>query len=109
MGTMKVSTVAGGYVGDGASALNAAIGGPYSSVYDGVGNLYISDFFMNRICKVTPAGAISTYAGNGICGYSGENVKSTKAMVCAPNGLVLDAAPNLTFLHSPSPIATTSP
>jgi YVTN family beta-propeller protein len=97
MGTVKVSTVAGGYVGDGPSALNAAIGGPYSSVYDSAGNLYISDFFMNRIRKVTPTGVISTYAGNGICGYSGENVKSTKAMVCAPNGLVLDSAGNLIF------------
>ena len=95
MGTVKVSTVAGGYVGDGPSALNAAIGGPYSSVYDSAGNLYISDFFMNRIRKVTPAGAISTYAGTGICGYNGDNIKSTKAMVCAPNGLALDAAGNL--------------
>jgi YVTN family beta-propeller protein len=95
MGTMKVSTVVGGYVGDGGSALNAAIGGPYSSVYDSAGNLYISDFFMNRIRKVTPAGVISTYAGNGICGYNGDNIKSTKAMVCAPNGLALDAAGNL--------------
>ena len=95
MGTVKVSTVAGGYVGDGPSALNAAIGGPYSSVYDSAGNLYISDFFMNRIRKVTPAGAISTYAGNGICGFNGDNIKSTKAMVCAPNGLALDAAGNL--------------
>jgi YVTN family beta-propeller protein len=95
MGTVKVSTVAGGYVGDGPSALNAAIGGPYSSVYDSAGNLYISDFFMNRIRKVTPAGVISTYAGTGICGYNGDNIKSTKAMVCAPNGLALDAAGNL--------------
>jgi hypothetical protein len=95
MGTVKVSTVAGGYVGDGPSALNAAIGGPYSSVYDSAGNLYISDFFMNRIRKVTPAGAISTYACTGICGYNGDNIKSTSAMVCVPNGLALDAAGNL--------------
>jgi YVTN family beta-propeller protein len=95
MGTVKVSTVAGGYVGDGPSALNAAIGGPYSSVYDSAGNLYISDFFMHRIRKVTPGGVISTYAGTGICGYNGDNIKSTKAMVCYPNGLVLDAAGDL--------------
>ncbi len=95
MGTVKVSTVAGGYVGDGPSALNAAIGGPYSSVYDSAGNLYISDFFMNRIRKVTPGGAISTYAGTGICGYNGDNIKSTSAMVCVPYGLALDAAGNL--------------
>lgn len=81
MGTVKVSTVAGGYVGDAPSALNAAIGGPFSSVYDSAGNLYTSDFFMNRIRKVTPAGAISTYSGTGICACrerrpSGRHLKS---------------------------------
>jgi hypothetical protein len=50
---------------------------------------------MNRIRRVTPAGAISTYAGSGICGCTGDNIKSTSAMVCAPNGLALDAAGNL--------------
>jgi YVTN family beta-propeller protein len=109
MGTVKVSTVVGGYVGDGPSALNAAIGGPYSSVYDSAGNLYISDFFMNRIRKVTPAGAISTYAGTGICGYNGDNITSTSAMLCDPNGLVLDAAGDLIAAGGDSRIRKITP
>jgi YVTN family beta-propeller protein len=79
MGTVKVSTVAGDTYAP--SALNAAIGGPFSSVYDSAGNLYTSDLFMNRIRKVTPAGAISTYSGTGICAcrerhLSGRHLKS---------------------------------
>ena len=95
MGTMKVSTVAGGHVGDGGPATSAALNGPYASVYDSAGNLYISDFLMNRIRKVTPGGTISTYAGTGICGYNGENIGSSRAMLCYPNGLAIDAAGDL--------------
>src|SRR6202158_1345585 len=109
MGTVKVSTVAGGYVGDGPSALNAAIGGPYSSVYDSAGNLYISDFFMHRVRKVTPAGAISTYLGTGICGYNGENIKSTKAMTCYPNGLAIDPAGDLVVVGGELRISKITP
>jgi YVTN family beta-propeller protein len=99
LGPQKVSTVAGGYVGDGPSALNAAIGGPYSSVYDSAGNLYISDFFMNRIRKVTPAGVISTYAGTGINGFNGDNILANKALLDAPNGLALDPSGNLVLAN----------
>jgi sugar lactone lactonase YvrE len=78
-------------------------------VYDSAGNLYISDIFMNRIRKVTPAGVISTYAGTGICGYNGDNIKSTKAMLCAPNGLVLDAAGDLIAAGGDSRIRKITP
>ncbi len=97
MGTMKVTTVAGGYVGDGGPATSAAFGSPYSSVFDNAGNLYISDFYMNRIRKVSTSGTITTYAGTGICGYNGDNIAAKKAMICIPNGLVFDAAGNLVF------------
>lgn len=94
-GTMKVSTVAGGYVGDKGKATLAAIGGPYSSVLDSAGNLYISDFFMNRIRKVDTSGNITTYAGTGICGYNGDGIKANMAQVCDPNQLLFDSAGNL--------------
>jgi len=97
MGTMKVTTVAGGYVGDRGQARAAALGAPYSSVRDGSGNLYISDIEMHRIRKVDGLGNITTYAGNGICGYNGENILAAKAMVCGPNGLALDPSGNLVF------------
>src|SRR5258708_9327903 len=68
MGTMKVMTVAGGYVGDKGPANLAAIGGPYSSVYDNAGNLFISDFFRHRIRKGDAAGDNTTPAPTGIFG-----------------------------------------
>ena len=95
MGSMKVSTVAGGFVGDGGQATNAAIGVPTSTVRDAKGNLYISDDYENRIRKVSSTGVISTYAGTGNCGYNGDNIASSKAMLCLPSGLVLDATGNL--------------
>jgi YVTN family beta-propeller protein len=95
MGTVKVTTVAGGYVGDKGAATSAALNGPYSSVYDAAGNLYISDFLMHRVRKVTPAGVISTYLGTGICGYNGENIKASTAMTCYPNGLAMSPAGDL--------------
>lgn len=106
MGTMKVSTVIGGYVGDKGPAKSAAFNAPYSSVYDKAGNLYISDFLMNRIRRVTPppSSTITTYAGTGVCGYNGENIKATEAMLCYPNGLALDAAGDLIVADSDSRI-----
>jgi YVTN family beta-propeller protein len=95
MGTVKVSTVAGGYVGNTGKATNAAIGGPYSSVLDSAGNLYISEFLMNRIRKVDAAGNITTYAGTGICGYNGDGINASQAMVCVPNQLLVDSAGNM--------------
>jgi len=97
MGLQKVSTVAGGYVGDKGPATSAAIGAPYFSVFDSAGNLFISDFMMNRIRKVDTSGTITTYAGTGICGYNGENILASKAMVCYPNGLAMDNSGNLIY------------
>jgi YVTN family beta-propeller protein len=97
MGTMKVTTVVGGYVGDGGAATNAALFGPYDSVEDSSGNVYISDFLGNRIRKVdATTGNISTYAGTGIWGYNGENVRAAEALI-DPNGIVLDAAGEIVF------------
>ena len=97
MGTMKVSTVVGGYVGDKGPATKAALNAPYSSVLDAAGNGYISDIEMHRIRKVDTAGNITTYAGTGICGYNGEGAKASKSMICGPNGIALDPSGNIVF------------
>lgn len=95
LGPQKVSTVVGGYVGDHGPAISAAIQNASSPVMDSAGNLYVSDVTGNRIRKVSPLRTITTYAGNGICGYNGDGMASTKAMLCVPNGLAFDAAGNL--------------
>jgi len=59
-----------GYAGDGGPAASAALYNPRGVVFDGSGNLYISDAGNYRIRKVNTAGIISTVAGNGLSGFS---------------------------------------
>ena len=94
-----ISTVAGngvaGFGGDGGLATSASLYGPFSVSVDAAGNLYIADYFNQRIRKVTPAGVISTVAGNGIAGFSGDGGLATSAVLQNPYGVSVDAAGNL--------------
>jgi sugar lactone lactonase YvrE len=89
-----ISTVAGtgvaGFSGDGGQATNAMINGPYALALDGAGNLYISDYGNARIRKVTPAGIITTYAGNGTLGEAGLGGLAVQASINRPTGLAVD-------------------
>jgi hypothetical protein len=62
-------TVAGGYAGDGSPATSAALSFPGYAAFDGHGNLLIADINGNRIRKVDTSGKMSTFVGNGICGF----------------------------------------
>ncbi len=95
VGLHHVSTVVGGHVGDGGLATNAALNFPEYTVQDKAGNYYFSDADSHRIRKVTPGGTITTIAGTGICGYNGDNIPATEAMICYPNALAFDLAGNL--------------
>jgi sugar lactone lactonase YvrE len=95
-----VTTVAGaagnlGYSGDGGPATSALLESPWSVAVDGVGNLYIADTGNQVIRKVNPAGIITTVAGNGTAGYSGDNGPATSAQLHQPQGVALDSAGNL--------------
>src|SRR5208283_4562434 len=68
---------------------------PLILALDAVGNLYFADSESNRIRKVTPAGIISTYAGNGNAGYSGNGGPATSAELGSVYGLATDAKGNL--------------
>ena len=69
---------------------------PYSVAVDAAGNIYISDTNNYRIRKVTAAtGVISTVAGTGTGGYSGNGGAATSAKISQPMGLALDAAGNV--------------
>jgi hypothetical protein len=73
-----INTIAGngapGYSGDSSPAVSAELNNPSGIAIDNAGNLYIADTANNRIRKVTPGtGIISTFAGNGTAGYSGDS------------------------------------
>jgi sugar lactone lactonase YvrE len=94
-----ITTVAGngtsGYSGDSGSATNAELNEPYGVALDGFGNIYIADFGNGRIRKVNTSGIITTVAGNGTYGYSGDNGPATNAQLQAPSGVALDASGNI--------------
>jgi sugar lactone lactonase YvrE len=89
----SIATVAGngilGYSGDGGSALNASLYQPHGVALDAAGNLYIADWGNNRIRQVTPQGIITTYAGTGGVGFSGNGGPATRATLYNPNAVAV--------------------
>jgi hypothetical protein len=96
-----ISTVAGsnipGYTGDGGAATAARINAPKGVHADGAGNLYITDLGTQVVRKVDVAGIITTIAGNGIAGYSGDGGAATAARLNNPVGITTDASGNVYF------------
>ena len=91
-----ITTVAGGGSGgDGGPSASASLRGPVGVALDAAGNLYIADRGNQRIRKVSPGGIISTVAGSGILGYSGDGGPATAAALSQPTGVTVDAAGNL--------------
>jgi len=100
--TQIITTVAGtgvaGFSGDGGPAASAQLSEPVHVVFDESGNLYITDAGNQRIRKVdTATGIITTVAGNGIAGFSGDGGPATSAELNFPNGVGLDGAGNVYF------------
>jgi hypothetical protein len=97
-----ISTVAGngvaGFSGDGGPATMASISGAPGIACDTFGNLFISDHSNNRIRKVNTAGIISTYAGTGTSGFSGDGGLADTARISLPLGITCDLAGNLYFI-----------
>jgi hypothetical protein len=98
--TGTITTVAGngtaGYSGDGGAATSAQLNGPEVVALDSAGNLYIAEYYNNRIRKVTAAtGIITTVAGNGTQNYSGDGGPATSAALWSPTGVAVDSAGNL--------------
>ncbi|GAB4044632.1 NHL domain-containing protein [Spirosoma jeollabukense] len=76
-------------------ATTAHLAFPNRVTVDGSGNLYIADTDNNRIRKVSPLGLITTVAGTGIQGYTGDGGPATAAQLNTPVGLALDGSGNL--------------
>ena len=71
---------------------------PTAVAVDAAGNLFLSDSNNNRIRRVDAvSNAISTVAGDGIPGFSGDGGRATQASISAPAGLVIDGAGNIYF------------
>jgi sugar lactone lactonase YvrE len=95
-GTMKTiaGNGAGAFSGDGGPATSASLNNPQGIAVDTAGNLYIADYSNNRIRAVS-GGTITTVAGNGVDGFSGDAGPATIASLNGPGGVALDAAGNL--------------
>jgi sugar lactone lactonase YvrE len=97
-----INTVAGDgdwlFHGDGALATFSPIFLPTGVVVDAFGNLYLSDSNNNRIRRVDAlTGIITTVAGNGLLGFSGDGLPAILAEVSTPAGLTMDGAGNIYF------------
>jgi len=94
-----INTYAGngtaGHTGDGGQATAAELDNPTGVALDASGNLYIADMSNNKVRKVTTAGVISTYAGTGTAGFSGDAGQATAAELDAPNDVKVDASGNV--------------
>ncbi len=87
-----ISTVAGGvygFAGDGGPAVLARLAQPWQVKLGPDGSLYILDYSNNRVRRVGPEGIISTVAGNGLSGYSGDGGPAASARLSAPQGLAV--------------------
>ena len=97
--TGTITTIAGtgerGFSGDEGPATEAQLAPPFGVAVDGTGNLYIADTGNHRIRKVDSTGTITTIAGTGERGFSGDEGPATEAQLALPNGVAVDGAGNL--------------
>jgi uncharacterized protein (TIGR03437 family) len=84
-----------GYSGDGGPALSALFSTPGALAFDSGNNLYVADYSASVVRKITPGGTITTFAGTGTYGYSGDGGAASKATLAYPVSLTFDAAGNL--------------
>ncbi|HTR55924.1 MAG TPA: DUF4215 domain-containing protein [Kofleriaceae bacterium] len=91
-----IATTAGngtlGFGVEGGAATSAQVGAPWGVAVDAMGRIYIADNTSQRIRRVELDGTISTVAGTGLSGYSGDGGPATAAQLNGALGVALDAA-----------------
>lgn len=87
-----------GYGGDGGNATDAKFQFPNAIAVNSLGEIFIADRFNHRIRKIAVDGIITTIAGNGTQGYSGDGQNALNAEINNPFDLVIDAADNIYFV-----------
>jgi uncharacterized protein (TIGR03437 family) len=99
-----IATVAGNgnstFSGDGGQAVSASFSDVTGAALDAAGNLYLADASNRRVRRVTPAGIVTTIAGTGIQGNSGDGGPGISANLNRPFAVALDAAGNLYICDS---------
>ena len=100
--TNRVSTLAGtgasSFSGDGGPAELAEFNNPRYLAFDRAGSLYVSDTANHRVRRIARNGIVTTVAGNGSPGFSGDGGAATAASLGSPQGLAVDAAGHLVVL-----------
>ena len=96
-----ITTIAGNgsivYNGDNILADTAAVYSPHWVAKDAQGNLYVSEWGNHRVRKIDTSGIITTLAGTGISGYTGDGGPAANAMVNSPYGIAIDDTGNIYF------------
>ena len=91
-----ISTVAGsGWIGDGGPATQAILRQPGGVAADAAGNIYIAETGGNRVRKMDRSGAITTLAGTGVAGFSGDGGPAAQAQLASPYGVAADILGNV--------------
>lgn len=96
----RIATAAGtgvlGTGGDGGAARGAVLNNPFDVAFDTTGNMFFTDTFNHSVRRVdVGSGVITTIAGTGLAGYSGDGGKATAATLNQPYGITLDRAGNI--------------
>jgi sugar lactone lactonase YvrE len=93
--TTMAGTGSAGYGGDGGPATAAHLNRPCGVAVDDAGTLYITEWHHHRVRRVTPDGVITTVAGTGNSGYSGDGGPASSAHLNTPSGVAVDDAGTL--------------
>src|SRR5438105_284513 len=99
-----INTIAGtdtaGFSGDGGPATSAQLDQPFGLAVDSAGNVYIADSNNHRVRRGSPDGFISTVAGTGEKGFSGDRGPATAAKLTMPSRIAVDTSGNLFIVET---------
>lgn len=94
-----ITNIAGNGIGafsaDGAIASSSSVNNPFDVVIDNAGNVYFTEYAANRVRKINTSGILSTIAGNGASGATGDGGPATSATLSNPAGIARDAVGNI--------------